>query len=189
MKAADAAETKAKLDLLEARRPRRGARDVDLGPAPPRPDADELNALNKLTTAAKLDGIDVFVAVYNFGQQDDAADADEPGELRGATPPTLARAVPDLQNFIIGNEPNLNRFWLPQFNADGTDAAAPAYLALLAATYDGAEGGRPDDHGLRRRALAARDRPARHRPRHALADRLHRRPGRRLPRERPDAAR
>jgi hypothetical protein len=47
----------------------------------------------------------------------------------------LARAVPDLRNFIIGNEPNLNRFWLPQFNLDGSDAAAPAYLSLLARTY------------------------------------------------------
>ena len=37
---------------------------------------------------------------------------------------------------IVGNEPNLNRFWLPQFNPDGTDAAAPAYLALLARSYD-----------------------------------------------------
>ena len=37
---------------------------------------------------------------------------------------------------IVGNEPNLNRFWMPQFNEDGTGASAPAYLALLAATYD-----------------------------------------------------
>ena len=43
--------------------------------------------------------------------------------------------MPDLQNFIIGNEPNLNRFWLPQFSTDGTDAAAPAYLALLYRSY------------------------------------------------------
>ena len=40
--------------------------------------------------------------------------------------------MPDLQNFIIGNEPNLNRFWLPQFDPDGEDAAAPSYVALLA---------------------------------------------------------
>jgi hypothetical protein len=31
--------------------------------------------------------------------------------------------------------PNINRYWLPRFNADGTDAAAPAYEALLAASY------------------------------------------------------
>jgi hypothetical protein len=37
---------------------------------------------------------------------------------------------------IVGNEPNLNRFWLPQFNPDGSGASAPAYLELLATAYD-----------------------------------------------------
>jgi hypothetical protein len=37
---------------------------------------------------------------------------------------------------VVGKEPNLNRFWLPQFGPDGTDAAAPAYFQLLATTYD-----------------------------------------------------
>ena len=37
---------------------------------------------------------------------------------------------------IVGNEPNLNLFWLPQFGADGGDAAAAGYEALLADTYD-----------------------------------------------------
>ena len=36
----------------------------------------------------------------------------------------------------MGNEPNLNRFWLPQFAPDGSIASAPAYLSLLATTYD-----------------------------------------------------
>ena len=44
--------------------------------------------------------------------------------------------VPGIEDVIVGNEPNLNRFWLPQFNPDGTDAAAPAYETLLAGTYD-----------------------------------------------------
>jgi hypothetical protein len=39
-------------------------------------------------------------------------------------------------DYIIGNEPNLGRFWAPQFKAGGADAAAPAYEALLARTYD-----------------------------------------------------
>ena len=44
--------------------------------------------------------------------------------------------LPSVDDVIVGNEPNLNRFWLPQFNPDGTNAAAPAYLALLARSYD-----------------------------------------------------
>jgi hypothetical protein len=41
---------------------------------------------------------------------------------------------------IVGNEPNVNLFWLPQFDADGGDAAATAYEALLAETYDALKG-------------------------------------------------
>ena len=89
-----------------------------------------------------------------------------------------------MHDFIVGNEPNLNRFWLPQFNPDGTDAAAPAYEQLLATTYDALKAVRPHVDGLRRRARAARRRQAEHRPRHALADRVHHRPRRRLPGER-----
>src|SRR6185437_711115 len=49
---------------------------------------------------------------------------------------SIARAVPSIRIFVVGNEPNLNRYWLPQFNEDGSDAAAPAYTSLLAQTYD-----------------------------------------------------
>ena len=52
-------------------------------------------------------------------------------------------AIPFVHDFIVGNEPNLNRFWLPQFNPDGTDAAAPAYEQLLATTYDALKTVRP----------------------------------------------
>jgi len=52
--------------------------------------------------------------------------------------------VPEIRDVIVGNEPNLNRFWLPQFDAEGNDAAAPAYLALLAEVYDAAKDADPD---------------------------------------------
>ena len=48
----------------------------------------------------------------------------------------IARALPSFDDVIVGNEPNLNRFWLPQFAPDGSNASAPAYLQLLARTYD-----------------------------------------------------
>ena len=89
---------------------------------------------------------------------------------------------------IIGNEPNLNRFWMPQFDADGGDVAAPAYLALLIEVYDAVKHADPDLTRLGRRAGAARDRPPGHRPRHPLADDVHPRPRRRLPRQRPQRA-
>jgi hypothetical protein len=37
---------------------------------------------------------------------------------------------------IVGNEPNLNLFWQPQFDAAGGDQAAVDYERLLAAAYD-----------------------------------------------------
>jgi hypothetical protein len=69
--------------------------------------------------------------------------------LSGATPRTLearkrfaaytaalARAFPQVRDIVIGNEPNLNTFWMPQFGPGGKDVAAGAYLDLLARTYD-----------------------------------------------------
>jgi hypothetical protein len=44
---------------------------------------------------------------------------------------------------IVGNEPNLNRFWMPQFTKAGLDAAASSYLGLLAQTYDAIKAAAP----------------------------------------------
>ena len=41
-----------------------------------------------------------------------------------------------MNDFVIGNEPNLGRFWFPTFNANGTIASATTYEAALAASYD-----------------------------------------------------
>jgi hypothetical protein len=49
---------------------------------------------------------------------------------------TLARDLPTVDGFAIWNEPNLNTFWLYQYDAAGKDIAAPAYTSLLARTYD-----------------------------------------------------
>jgi len=45
-------------------------------------------------------------------------------------------AFPTIRHLIVGNEPNLNLYWLPQFDSTGGDAAANAYETLLATTYD-----------------------------------------------------
>jgi hypothetical protein len=99
------------------------------------PPPDDIAVLQNVAGAAKLYGMEVFVGVFAAGskttpltQTDQTAFASYVG--------SLARQVPGIRDFIIGNEPNTNRFWLPQFNADGSDAAAPAYESLLALTYD-----------------------------------------------------
>ncbi len=48
----------------------------------------------------------------------------------------IAASDPAFRDVIVGNEPNLNRFWLPQFGLDGSGVSAAAYLSLQAATYD-----------------------------------------------------
>jgi hypothetical protein len=143
VKAATLSETKAKLDLLRLA----GLDAVRVtsiwDPDNPAPSDGELLNLQNLTTAAELDGMDTFVSVYNFGSKTTPLTEDEQASFASHAA-TLARRVPDLHNFIIGNEPNLNRFWLPQFNPDGTDAAAPAYLSLLYRTYTALKGVNPD---------------------------------------------
>jgi len=49
---------------------------------------------------------------------------------------SLARSLLSVDGYAIWNEPNLNSFWLYQFDESGNDIAATAYEALLAKTYD-----------------------------------------------------
>ena len=45
-------------------------------------------------------------------------------------------SFPQINDVVVGNEPNANFFWRPQYNPDGTDASPAAYEALLAQCYD-----------------------------------------------------
>ena len=44
--------------------------------------------------------------------------------------------VPEINDVVIWNEPNLSLFWDPQFDADGSSASPAAYQALLARCWD-----------------------------------------------------
>src|SRR5581483_1537320 len=82
--------------------------------------------LRRAADAAAASGIRPIVSIYNTGSS--------------ATPADDASRV----QFVVGNEPNSNQYWLPQFDAAGGDAAAVAYEQLLAAAYDAIKGARPD---------------------------------------------
>ena len=94
----------------------------------------DLPPLRRAVRAAKAAGIRPILAVYQFSSATplDAAGRDAFAAYAAA----LARALPDVRDVIVGNEPNLNLFWMPQFADDGADLAAPAYEQLLATTYD-----------------------------------------------------
>jgi hypothetical protein len=100
-----------------------------------RPDADDVEILANVVKAAKLDGITVQLTITNAGNRTTPLTLEARADF-AAYAAALARALPGIRYFVVGNEPNLNRYWLPQFNPDGSDAAAPAYEALLAETYD-----------------------------------------------------
>jgi len=48
----------------------------------------------------------------------------------------VARTFPSVTDFIIGNEPNLGRFWFPTYNRNQSIVAAATYEKALAASYD-----------------------------------------------------
>src|SRR5258708_2155499 len=91
--------------------------------------------LANVTAGSALAGLKVYVSVAQFGSRTTPLTDQDQGDF-AAYAAKVAANYPQLAGLIVGNEPNLNRFWLPQFNDDGSDAAAPAYESLLARTYD-----------------------------------------------------
>ena len=126
---------KAKLDLLRLV----GFTAVRIGevwaPGQSAPTALEQAHLTAVTGAAKLDGMQVYVDVYNAGSRTTPLSAGDQDDF-AAFAAAIARSYPSVTQFMIGNEPNNNRFWLPQFALDGSDAAAVSYESLLAKSYD-----------------------------------------------------
>ncbi len=106
------------------------------------PSDSELSGLRGASEAAQLTGMRIYVAVYTRARwtprtkQRRAQFASYAAEL--------ARSLPGVTDLVVGNEPNLNRFWMPQFDRRGRDTAAPAYVRLLAQTYDALKKAAPD---------------------------------------------
>ena len=104
-------------------------------PGQSQPSAWDALVLGNAAAAAQLDGIRLFVSVYPASGRFAPLTATERAQFASYAA-SLAQQLPGVKDFIVGNEPNLNRFWLPQFSARGTDSSAPAYELLLAKTYD-----------------------------------------------------
>jgi hypothetical protein len=107
------------------------------------PSAEELNELRNAAAAAKTAGVRPLLIVQSSGSKTTPRTPDLRAEF-AAYAASLAQQVPAFRDFVIGNEPNLNRFWLPQFGPDGENVAARDYLALLAETYDALKAVSPD---------------------------------------------
>ena len=98
--------------------------------------------LTNAISAAQFTGLRVILSLYPFGSSVTPLTDQDRSDF-AAFVVDVAQRYPLVHDFIIGNEPNLNRFWMPQFNDDGSDAAAPAYEQLLAQAYDALKAVRP----------------------------------------------
>src|SRR5262249_52499522 len=97
-------------------------------------DEAQLAGLRRAVAAAKDKDIRPIVSVYQLSRDTPSTAADRSDFASFAA--SLATALPDVHDFVVGNEPNIDLFWRPQFGPAGEDAAAPAFEALLAQTYD-----------------------------------------------------
>ena len=98
--------------------------------------------LGNAVTAAQFAGVRLILSLYPFGSSVTPL-TDQDRKDFASFVVDVAKRYPYVHDFIIGNEPNLNRFWLPQFGPNGEDVAAPAYEQLLATTYDALKAARP----------------------------------------------
>ncbi len=104
-------------------------------PGQAEPSSDDLRPLDSAVAAARQSGTRLLFQVRPWGGK--TAPRTPAGRAQFAAYATaLARRYPSVRDFVVGNEPNANRFWMPQFDRRGRSAAPRAYLALLAATYD-----------------------------------------------------
>jgi hypothetical protein len=141
LRASTLAEAEAKMTLFRLA----GFRAVRIAsiwtPGRTEPAEAELRVLDSVASAGDMNGVRVFVTVMHAGSRTTPLTDGEQADFASYVA-AIVRGTP-VQNVIVANEPNLNRFWLPQFGLDGSDAAAPAYLTLLARTYDAVKAADP----------------------------------------------
>src|SRR6187402_3086499 len=88
------------------------------------PATNELTVLENAATAAERNGVRLYVTVMSPGSRTTPLTDEARAEFSGYAA-AIARQVRAVRHVIVGNEPNLNRFWLPQFGLDGSNAASP----------------------------------------------------------------
>ena len=99
------------------------------------PEGEDAVKLENAVAAAQLRGVRVVLSVYHRNSRTTPLTREARTSFASFAA-AIARRFPYVSDFIVGNEPNLNGFWMPQFNPDGTSASPAAYLKVLAATYD-----------------------------------------------------
>lgn len=104
---------------------------------------DDRIVLQNASAAAQLDGIRLMLSIYPRDWRTTPLSSRARGEFAQYAA-SIARRFPAITDFVVGNEPNLSRFWMPQFGVGGVDLAARSYELLLATTYDALKSVSPD---------------------------------------------
>ncbi len=99
------------------------------------PDAGEIRILRNVAAATERRKMRILVTVM-APRPRYAPLTDAQQEEFAAYMAAVARELPGIRNFAVWNEPNLNGFWLYQYDDQGNNVAAPAYTSLLARAYD-----------------------------------------------------
>ena len=95
--------------------------------------------LDRSLPVATAKGIRVVFHVYPLGPTA-VTSRPEGAENFAAFMTKLAKAYPQVHEYVVGNEPNQPRFWRPQYSPTGRALAASAYVNLLAHSYDALKG-------------------------------------------------
>jgi hypothetical protein len=132
-----------------------------------RPPGTLLQALRTVSTSTKQAQLRLVIVLWHGLGRDTPQTPAERAEF-AAYAGALVKALPQVRDVIVGNEPNLSTFWRPQFGGGGRDLAARAYADLLARSYDAIKASAPGVRVLGG-ALSPRgaDRPGGSRPTHS----------------------
>jgi hypothetical protein len=99
------------------------------------PDPGELTVLRNVAAATEKRNMKLLITAY-APRPRYAPVTEEEQQNYAEFMATLARELRSVRDFAVWNEPNLNGFWLYQFDDAGQDIAARDYTALLGRTYD-----------------------------------------------------
>ena len=133
-------------------------------------DAAERRRRRRSSTASAL-----ILSIYQSDQRTTPLTVARARRVRAVRGVDRAQRPAD-QDFIIGNEPNLNLFWMPQFGAERRRPRGAVVRAAARADLRRAEGCLARHQCDRRRLLAARQRQGEARTSDALTDGVHQRP-------------
>src|SRR5262249_46171963 len=99
--------------------------------------------LERAIATADVRGLRVLLSIAPGHSTDVTGDPNGVAKFAAYTA-LVARTFPSVTDIVVGNEPNLGRFWFPTYNPDKSIAAAATYEKALAASYDALKAVNPD---------------------------------------------